>query len=225
MNDCILMMCDLNLSLLIVVGGEFFMLKSKKKSIQLRDFISIGVYSAIYFILVGISAALTIFVIPGYSYAFIPVVSALLSGTVFMLMVAKVPRFGAISIMGSIMGIFFLIVGRFPGATIVSIVFSVIADMIANGFNYKNKAGLMFSYVVFSFNLVGPVIPMLLFPSLYMDQLIAQGRDASYIEGVFASVSEYTVIILTVLIIVMSIIGGMFGQRMMRKHFNKAGIV
>lgn len=201
------------------------MLKSKKKSIQIKDLISIGVYSAIYFIIVGIAAALTIFIIPGYSYAFIPVVSALLSGTIYMLMVAKVPRFGALSIMGSIMGIFFLIVGRFPGATIVSILFSVLADVITHRFKYKNKFGLMISYIVFSFSLVGPVIPMLFFPNLYMDQLIEQGRDASYIEGVFASVSEYTVIILTVLIIVMAIIGGLFGQRMMKKHFEKAGIV
>lgn len=201
------------------------MLKSKKKSIQIKDLISIGVYSAIYFIIVGIAAVLTIFIIPGYSYAFIPVVSALLSGTIYMLMVAKVPRFGSLSIMGSIMGIFFLIVGRFPGATIVSILFSVLADAIAHRFKYKNKFGLMISYIVFSFSLVGPVIPMLFFPNLYMDQLIEQGRDASYIEGVFASVSEYTVIILTVLIIVMAIIGGLFGQRMMKKHFEKAGIV
>ena len=142
-----------------------------------------------------------------------------------MLMVAKVPKFGAISIMGSIMGIFFLIVGRFTGATAIAVIISILADIIAYGFKYKNKPGILFSYIVFSFSLIGPVVPMLFFPSFYMDQLADQGRDLNYIEGVFASVSEYTVIILTVLIIVMSIVGGLFGQRMMKKHFEKAGIV
>lgn len=201
------------------------MLESKKKSLQMKDLISIGVYSAIYFILVGISAALTVFIIPGYSYAFIPVVSALLTGTIFMLMVAKVPRFGAITIMGSIMGIFFFIVGRFPGATLVAFVISLLADLIAYAFKYKNKIGLMLSYIVFSFSLIGPVLPMFLFPNFYIDQLVEQGRDANYIEGVFSNVSEYTAIIIVVLIIVMAIIGGLFGQRMMKKHFEKAGIV
>lgn len=200
------------------------MLRSKK-NIQMKDLISIGVYTAIYFIICAISAALTVFIIPGYSYAFIPVISALLSGTIYMLMVAKVPKFGAISIMGSIMGIFFFIIGRFPGATAIAIVISVLADLIAYGFKYRNKLGILFSYIVFSFSLIGPVVPMLFFPTFYMEQLTEQGRDMNYIEGVFSSVSEYTMIILTVLIIVMSIVGGIFGQRMMKKHFEKAGIV
>lgn len=201
------------------------MLKSKKKNIQMKDLISIGVYTAIYFIICAISAALTVFIIPGYSYAFIPVISALLSGTIYMLMVAKVPKFGAISIMGSIMGIFFFIIGRFPGATVIAIVISILADLIAYGFKYRNKLGILFSYIIFSFSLIGPVVPMLFFPTLYMEELTEQGRDMNYIEGVFSSVSEYTMIILTVLIIVLSIVGGVFGQRMMKKHFEKAGIV
>lgn len=201
------------------------MLQSKKKNIQMKDLISIGVYTAIYFIICAISAALTIFIIPGYSYAFIPVISALLSGTIYMLMVAKVPKFGAISIMGSIMGIFFFIIGRFPGATVIAIIVSILADLIAYAFKYRHKLGILFSYIVFSFSLIGPVVPMLFFPTFYMEQLTEQGRDMNYIEGVFSSVSEYTMIILTVLIIVMSVIGGVFGQRMMKKHFEKAGIV
>ena len=89
---------------------------NRKKKIQIKDLVAIGVYTALYFIMVAISALLVVFIIPGYSYVFIPVVSALLSGTIFMLLVAKVPRFGAITIMGSVMGIFFFIMGRFPGA-------------------------------------------------------------------------------------------------------------
>lgn len=201
------------------------MLESKKKKIQLKDLISIGVYTAIYFIICALAAGLTVLIIPGYSYAFIPVITSLLAGTIYMLMVAKVPKFGAISIMGSIMGIFFLIVGRFPGATVIAIAISILADVIAYLFKYRNKVGVLFSYIIFSYSLIGPVVPMIFFPSFYQDQLIEQGRDAAYIEGVFQSVSEYTLIILVVSILIMSVIGGVFGQRMMKKHFEKAGIV
>ena len=68
------------------------MIKNKRSSIQIKDFISIGVFTAMYFIMVAISALLVVFILPGYSYVFIPVISALLSGTIFMLMAAKVPR-------------------------------------------------------------------------------------------------------------------------------------
>ena len=144
------------------------MTKKKNNSIKTKDFVSIGVYGALYFIMVAIAALLTVFVIPGYSYVFIPVVTALLSGTIFILMVAKVPRFGAITIMGSVMGIFLFLMGRFPGALLICITFALIADGIAYGSRYKSRIGILLSYLVFSFNLVGPVLPMFIFPNIYI---------------------------------------------------------
>jgi len=199
--------------------------RKKRNSIQIKDLVSVGVYTALYFIMVAISALLVVFIIPGYSYVFIPVISALLSGTIFMLMVAKVPRFGAITIMGSIMGIFFFIMGRFPGALFICIGIALIADGIAYAVRYKSKKGLLLSYLIFSFSTIGPVVPMFVFPNLYIDQLVEIGRDASYIESAFANISQNTFLILVAGIIIAAIIGGLFGQSMMKKHFEKAGIV
>jgi energy-coupling factor transport system substrate-specific component len=201
------------------------MIKNKKSSIQIKDFISIGVFTAMYFIMVAISALLVVFILPGYSYVFIPVISALLSGTIFMLMAAKVPRFGAITIMGSIMGIFFFIMGRFPGALFICIGVSFIADLVAYFFKYKSKVGLLVSYLIFSFSTIGPVLPMFFFSDLYIEQLLEQGRDVAYIEGAFASISQSTFVLLTIGISIAALIGGLFGQRMLKKHFEKAGIV
>lgn len=201
------------------------MKKNQKTNIQMKDLIAIGVYTAMYFIIVALSALLVVFIIPGYSYVFIPVISALLAGTIFMVMVAKVPRFGAITIMGSIMGIFFFLMGRFPGALVICIAIALLADGIAYLFKYKSKKGLIISYLVFSFSTIGPVIPMFIFPNIYIDELVEHGRDASYIEGIFSSISQNTFIILVITIFIAAIIGGLFGQRMMKKHFNKAGIV
>lgn len=201
------------------------MSKNKNNSIQIKDLIAIGVYTAMYFIMVAISALLVVFVVPGYSYVFIPVISALLSGTIFMLMTAKVPRFGAITIMGSIMGIFFFVMGRFPGALFICIGIAFLADIIAYLFKYKSKKGLIGSYLVFSFSTIGPVLPMFLFPSIYINQLLEQGRDISYIEGAFANITQNTFIVLVIGITIAAIAGGLFGQQMMKKHFERAGIV
>lgn len=198
---------------------------SIKKNIQIKDLISVGVYTALYFIMVAISALLVVFIIPGYSYVFIPVISALLSGSIFMLMVAKVPRFGAITIMGSIMGIFFFIMGRFPGALFICIAIALIADGVAYLMHYKNKKGLLLSYLIFSFSTIGPVIPMFIFPSLYISKLVEVGHDASYIEGVFSSISQNTFFILIIGIVIAAVVGGVFGQKMMDKHFKRAGII
>src|SRR5699024_9445514 len=186
---------------------------------QLKDLISIGIYTAMYFITVTISNLLVVFLIPGFSYAFIPVMSALLSGTIYMLMIDKVPKFGAITIMGSIVGIFQFINGHFPGSFFIAVGLAFIADIIAYIFKYKRKNGILGSYVIFSFSTIGPAVPMFLFPDLYVNQLIEQGRDAAYIENIFASISQNTFLILIVSMIVAAIICGIFGQRMMKKHF------
>lgn len=201
------------------------MKNNKKNRIQMKDLIAIGVYTALYFIMVAVAAIPVVLLIPGYSYVFIPVSSALLTGTIFMLMAAKVPRFGAITIMGSIMGIFFFIMGRFPGALIVCIAIALLADAVAYLFKYKSKKGLLASFIVFSYSTIGPVIPLFLFPNLYVSEMVEVGRDASYIQNVFSSISQNTFLLLIAGILIAAIIGGLFGQRMMRKHFRKAGIV
>lgn len=201
-------------------------MKNKKStSIQLKDLIAVGVYTALYFIMVAIAAMPVVLLLPGYSYVFIPVSAALLTGTIFMLMVAKVPRFGAITIMGSIMGIFFFVMGRFPGALVICVLIALLSDLLAYFFKYKSKKGLLASFIVFSYSTIGPVIPLFLFPNLYVSELAEVGKDATYIQNIFSSISQNTFYLLIVGIFVAAIIGGLFGQRMMNKHFKKAGIV
>lgn len=201
-------------------------MKNKKStSIQLKDLIAVGVYTALYFIMVAIAAMSVVLLLPGYSYVFIPVSAALLTGTIFMLMVAKVPRFGAITIMGSIMGIFFFIMGRFPGALIICVLIAFLSDLLAYIFKYKSKKGLLASFIVFSYSTIGPVIPLFLFPDLYISELVKVGKDATYIQNVFSSISQNTFYLLITGIFIAAVIGGLFGQRMMNKHFKKAGIV
>lgn len=200
-------------------------MKQQKNRMQIKDLISIGVYTALYFMIVAIAALLTIFIIPGYSYVFIPVLSALFAGSIFMLLVAKVAKFGAITIMGSVMGLFFFLMGRFPGALPISILFAVLADGIAYFFKYKNKNGLLLSYLFFSFNPIGPVIPLFLFPQLYAEQLAKVGKDSNYIKNAFLDISQNTFIILLVSLVIAAVVGGILGQKMIKKHFQRAGIV
>lgn len=201
------------------------MKNKQENSIRMKDLVAIGVYTALYFIMVAVAAMPVVLLVPGYSYVFIPVSAALLTGTIFMLMVAKVPRFGAITIMGSIMGVFFFIMGRFPGALVVCIAIALLADLLAYLFKYKNKKGLLASFIIFSYSTIGPVIPLFIFPNLYVDEMVEIGRDSSYIENVFSSISQNTFLLLIAGILIAAIIGGLFGQKMMKKHFKKAGIV
>lgn len=197
----------------------------ERRRLAPSDWISIGLYSLLYFIMVGISALLCVFIIPGYSYVYIPVISALLSGPVFMLAHAKVPKFGMIFTMALVMGIFFLVSGRFPLAILPAIIFGFLSDGINHPFHYRNRWVSLVSYVLFSFGPTGPIWPLFFAPERYAYDLASDGKNVEYIASVFEAISLNTGWLVLILLFIASIIGGLFGQYLLKKHFKRAGIV
>lgn len=197
----------------------------KNNRLSIPELISIGVFTALYFVLVTIATFASAAVLPGFSNVLLPGIAALISGCVYMLMVAKVQHFGAITVMGTVIGLFLFVSGHFVVSLIIGVACSVVADLIAQAGKYKNKAGILLSYIVFSYGLTGPVLPLWLMKDAYVESLLAKGKDASYIDSVFAHINTTTLWICIAATLVLSIIGGLFGQKMMKKHFKKAGII
>ena len=187
--------------------------------------ISVGVFTAVYFVLVAIATFASGAIVPGFSNVILPALAALISGCVYMLLVAKVQKFGAITIMGCVMGPFFLVSGHFALAFIANVACAVVADLVARAGSYKSRAGLLASYVVFSYGLTGPVLPLWLMKDAYVANLEARGKSAEYIGNLFANINQTTLAVCIVSILVCAVVGGLFGQRMMKKHFEKAGII
>ena len=124
----------------------------KENKLMIQDLISIGVFTAIYFVLVTIATFAT---------------SA------------------SITIMGLVMSIFFFSSGHFILSFVTNIVFAIIADLIGYISKYKNKAMILLSYIVFSYGLMGPVVPIWFLKDQYVSNLVARGKDAVYIERLF----------------------------------------
>ena len=67
-----------------------------------------------------------------------PLIVALFTGTVFMLYVAKIPKRGAITILGIIAGILLFITGMFWMMSAFFVVFGIIADVICASGSFKS---------------------------------------------------------------------------------------
>ena len=197
----------------------------KMKKLTAPDLISIGVFTALYFVLVTIATFASAALLPGFSNIFLPAISALISGCVYMILATKVRKFGGISVMGIVMGLFFLVSGHFILSFAANVVCGIAADLIAKSCHYRSRKSLLLSYVVFSYGLIGPVLPMWFMKDAYVANLIARGKDTAYIEGLFAHMNLLTFVIALVSILICALLGGYFGQRMVQKHFKKAGIV
>ena len=194
------------------------------KKLTIPDLISIGVFTAIYFVLVAV-ATFACALLPGVGNILLPVVAALICGSVYMLLAAKLQKFGGITIMGLVMGLFFFVSGHFVLSFMANIVCGVLADLVAKMSNYRSKKGLLASYVVFSYGLTGPILPLWFMKDAYIANLTARGKDAAYINTLFAPINSGSFVVSMAAILVCALLGGIFGQKMMKKHFEKAGIV
>ena len=151
-------------------------LNSKKLTIP--DLIFVGVFTAIYFVLVTI-ATFSCALLPGVGNILLPAVAALISGSVYMLLAAKLQKFGGISIMGLVMGLFFFVSGHFVLSFAANIVCGVLADWVASRSQYRSKKVLLASYVIFSYGLTGPILPLWFMKDAYIANLTARGKDAA----------------------------------------------
>lgn len=188
------------------------------------DLISVGVFTALYFVLVTV-ATFTCALLPGVGNIVLPALAALISGSVYMLLAAKLQKFGGITIMGLVMGLFFFVSGHFVLSFATNIVCGLLADLIAARAKFRSKKLLLVSYVVFSYGLTGPILPLWFMKDAYIANLTARGKDAAYIDTLFAPINNGSFVAAMAAILVCAVLGGLFGQRMMKKHFEKAGIV
>ena len=188
------------------------------------DLISVGVFTALYFVLVTV-ATFTCALLPGVGNIVLPALAALISGSVYMLLAAKLQKFGGITIMGLVMGLFFFVSGHFVLSFAANIVCGLLADLIAARDKFRSKKLLLVSYVVFSYGLTGPILPLWFMKDAYIANLTARGKDAAYIDTLFAPINNGSFVAAMAAILVCAVLGGLFGQRMMKKHFEKAGIL
>ena len=191
------------------------------KGLKVQELISSGVYATVYFFVVAIATFLLRFTIPTFNTLFIPGLSALFSGVVYLIVINRVPNFGAITIVGSVMAIFFLVFGYFPLAFLPSIVFPLIADWIQNKTNLQEKLKTYLSYVVFSFGLTGPILPLWFMKEAYVASLLNRGKDMTYVNSVFAPITTASFFISMGATLVLSILGLTIGQKIYQKHFSK----
>lgn len=191
------------------------------KQLKVHDLISVGIYAAIYFLMVAIATMLLRFTVPVFNSILIPGFSALLSGTVYLLVINKIPKFGAITLVGSVMALFFLVFGYFPLAFLPSVLFPLLADIVMYKTSLVKEMKLSLSYIIFGFGLTGPIIPLWFMKDSYINVLIKHGKDQTYIDSVFAPITTGTFFVSFLVTILGGVIGLIIAKKIYAKHFAK----
>lgn len=195
------------------------------KQLKVKDIMVTGAFAALYFLCVGLGTLVAALFDRSGNMMYAPAFAAILGGPVYMLLVAKVGKFGSISLVSAVMACFFFMSGYMTAAFVPSLFFGILGDLIAKQGQYKQKWLNTMSFVVFSFGNLGPIILMWLMRDAYVANLMARGKSAEYIARVMVDFTVGNVLGLSATIVVGALIGAFLGQGMVAKSFKKSGLL
>jgi len=200
------------------------MTNKKSNTLQTKDFISIGIFSLVYFavaFIIGGVAQMT-----PVTFPFMPMIVALFAGSIFMLYTAKIPKRGAISILGILAGFLLFITGMFWMMSAFFILFGFIADGIVSFGMCKSFKKNLVAYCIFALAPMGAYVPMAVMPAQFDEFMHKKGDFASFAEVINAiGANRWVIPAMMAGTVVCAIIGGIIGKKFLKKHFEKAGIV
>ena len=177
--------------------------------------------AVLYFLCVGIGVFLGHLVDQTGNMFYAPAFSALVGGSVYMLLLTKVPRFGAITTLGLFMALFFLASKHGAGAFLPGLACGLAADAIARLGNYKDRIKNTLSFLVFAFSTSGPIFLMWIRPKAYMATLLARGKSQEYIDRIMVAPELDKIFLFVASILLCALIGALLGQAISKKFTHK----
>ncbi|HWQ80285.1 MAG TPA: MptD family putative ECF transporter S component [Anaerovoracaceae bacterium] len=194
------------------------------KKLKGKDLITIGIFSAIYFVinfifmlLGGLHPVMWI-LMPGFI--------ALFTGVPYMILASKVQKPGAILIMGLITGLIYFVTGMFTVVILISFASAcVLSELIRIAAKYKSFTGNTISFAVFSVGMIGSPLPIWLFKDSFFEQISGQGMSADYLSVLSSLATDGMLAVMVLAPVVLGTIGALIAKELFKKHFAKAGIV
>ncbi len=193
----------------------------KSNKLNAKDLINVGIYTAIYiviFFVVGMLNAIPVL------YPFLYVLIPLISGIPFMLFLTKTEKFGMVTIMSIICGLFWFLMGYTWTAIVGYVVFGIIADLVLRAGQYKSFKVDVIGYWLFSCGMIGCQAPMWIMADTYMEG-VRQSMGDQYASELAHYMPSWMAFAAIAIVFVGAFLGALLGRKMLKKHFERAGIV
>lgn len=195
------------------------MKENRQGRLEKRDFINIGIYTAIYFVIVLAVAML----------GMMPVFMALLAVLVpvfgaipFVMYLAKIRKSGMILITSLILGIMMILTGMGFYTLIVSVITGCIAERIWRGGQYTRIGRIAPTYAVFSLWCWGNYLPWFLARQAYMADRASYGQQ--YWAVLEALLPIWMLPVLLIVCFVCGLLAGRGAVRVLSKKLRAAGL-
>ncbi len=188
-----------------------------------RDLITLGVYSVLYVVVMFI-AGMPFAFSPVLTYA-LPVSAAFFCAPVYLLLVAKVPRRGAVAILGAVVGLVLFVTGMFWLWAVAALVLGVAAGEIAALGRFRSPGLNTVSYVVLALAPLASYVMVWINQQSYRAYLVGKGTADSDMNTMIAAANQWLLVAIVVGTLLAAWLGTLLGRRMLARHFTRAGIV
>ncbi len=195
-----------------------------KKGLSAKDLIVTGVFTALIFgcIMLGggfFAAA------PALTFYF-PVGASLLAGPVYLLMIAKVKKFGPVTIAGVIMALFTFMTGMHPCMSLGYLAGGILADLTAMLGKHSSSKMNILSYIIFSLGNTGSYLAYFIAPESWV-RFMLEGERATqdYVDLMSESANTFVLVTMLAGTVLVAALSAFVGSKLLKKQFEKAGIV
>ncbi len=189
--------------------------------LQVKDFIAVGLFAAIYYVV--LFATMMLGYIP-VLIAFLTFFTGITGGIPFMLFLTRVKRFGMVSLFGLVCGILTLLIGSGIYPFLTAVLFGILADIILKSGKYEGSRHTVWAYCVFCFWTMGFTVNVYLVSNqTYMDS-IKSAYGEEYVSALMNLMPGWMLWVGLAVTLGGGFLGGILGKKVLRKHFEKAGI-
>ena len=192
------------------------------EKLKIKDLVTIGVFTVIYFVLMFLSGMIGIVPILYLAY---PTVAGIITGIVIMLFMAKVQKPGGLFILGLICSLIVIAMGNTYVIMVHALISMAIAEIIRKTGGYKSFKYNMLSFAIFNTWICGFLMQVLLAKDKVIEIAETRGMGYAYIMKLIALLNLSSMILVYIGAIVGGIIGAYIGKAFLKKHFKKAGII
>ena len=194
---------------------------SADHSLKPKDLITVGVFTAMYFVVFFGFGMLGLFGPAVHAVGI--VLGSLANGIVFALYITRIRKPGMIFLTGIISSLLMVLTGHAWTTLVTAAVFSILAEIVLARGRYRSASASALAYGVFSLWVAGPILPLYYQHDAYIADIGKKMGDG-YARAWETLFSPAFLLGLLVVVFVSSFLGGRLGQKMLRKHFMRAGI-
>lgn len=196
-------------------------MSQQNNKLKSKDLIIAGAFAALYVVALFLTVSCMGFI--PLLYLMAPFFMSIVLGPIYMLYVMKVPKTGAILILSVVVGLVTSLGGMWF-TFIWCIVIGLIAEIIARAGKYRSRKWYAASFVLFACTNMGPFWALIIAKDAFLQSCVGYyGQE--YANTLDALVTDWVVVALIGIAILGGILGAALGTKLLKKHFQKAGVV